>query len=323
MSAFPSFADFFRDLWGKEKSPFPWQEMLAERAAAGHWPDSIDLPTASGKTACLDIAVYALAAQASDPNRRNARRIWFVVDRRIVVDEAFERAEKIAKALENPNSPAICTVAQRLLDLRGLPRRERPLAVGRLRGGVLRDDRWARIPSQAAIITSTVDQLGSHLLFRGYGHSALAAPIFAGLAGNDSLIFLDEAHCAVPFLQTLRAVQMFREPKWSEVANATPFHVAVLSATPPGEDGDKKPVVFPACDEERAKALNHEVLQARLTASKRAVLEKANDEEKLTSKLADAAESLARIGTLRVGVIVNRVARAAQIAETLRSKARE
>jgi CRISPR-associated endonuclease/helicase Cas3 len=323
MSAFPSFADFFRDLWGKEKSPFPWQEMLAERAAAGRWPDSIDLPTASGKTACLDIAVYALAAQASDPNRRNARRVWFVVDRRIVVDEAFERAEKIAKALENPTSPAICAVAQRLLDLRGLPRRERPLAVGRLRGGVLRDDRWARIPSQAAIITSTVDQLGSHLLFRGYGHSALAAPIFAGLAGNDSLIFLDEAHCAVPFLQTLRAVQMFREPKWSDVANATPFHVAVLSATPPGEDGDKKPIVFPACDEERAKALNHEVLQARLTASKRAVLEKANDEEKLTSKLADAAESLARIGTLRVGVIVNRVARAAQIAETLRSKARE
>ena len=81
--------------------------------------------------------------------------------------------------------------------------------------------------------------------------------------------------------------------------------------------------MFPASDEERAKALNHEVLQARLTASKRAVLEKAKDEEKLTSKLADAAESLARSGTLRVGVIVNRVARAAQIAETLRSKARE
>lgn len=323
MNAFPSFADFFRDLWGKEKSPFPWQEMLAERAAAGRWPDAIDLPTASGKTACLDIAVYALAAQSNDPKRRSARRIWFVVDRRIVVDEAFERAEKIAKALENPTSPAIRAVAERLLDLRGLPRRERPLAVGRLRGGVLRDDRWARIPSQAAIITSTVDQLGSRLLFRGYGHSALAAPIFAGLAGNDSLIFLDEAHCAVPFLQTLRAVQMFRAPKWSEVANQTPFHVTVLSATPPGEDSEEKADVFPASDEERAKALNHEVLQARLTASKRAVLEKAKDEEKLTCKLAEAAESLARSGTLRVGVIVNRVARAAQIAETLRSKARE
>ena len=121
---------------------------------------------------------------------------------------------------------------------------ERPLAVGRLRGGVLRDDRWARIPSQAGIITSTVDQLGSRLLFRGYGHSALAAPIFAGLAANDSLILLDEAHCAVPFLQTLRAVKMFRAAKWSEVVNHTPFHVTVLSATPPGEDDGEKLEIF-------------------------------------------------------------------------------
>jgi CRISPR-associated endonuclease/helicase Cas3 len=321
MSELPSFADFFRALW--KIDPFPWQAMLADRAAEKGWPDAIDLPTASGKTACVDIAVWALAKQVSEEKRTTPRRIWFVVDRRIVVDEAFERAEKIAKALENSTSPAIHAIAEQLLDLRGLPRRERPLAVGRLRGGVLRDDRWARIPSQVAIITSTVDQLGSRLLFRGYGHSALAAPIFAGLAGNDSLIFLDEAHCAAPFLQTLRAVQMFRAPKWSEVANHTPFHVTVLSATPPGEDGEEKADVFPASDEERTKALNHEVLQARLTASKRAVLEKAKDEEKLTGKLAEAAESFARIGTLRVGVIVNRVVRAMQIAETLRSKARE
>ncbi len=323
MNVLPSFADFFRALW--DKDPFPWQEMLAERAAAAGWPDAIDLPTASGKTACLDIAVYALAAQAGRAmhERTTARRIWFVVDRRIVVDEAFERAERLAKALENPSVPAVRAVAERLLDLRGLDSKKRPLAVARLRGGVLRDDCWARIPSQAAIITSTVDQLGSRLLFRGYGHSALAAPIYAGLAGNDSLILLDEAHCAVPFLQTLRAVQMFRAPKWSEVANHTPFHAAILSATPPGENDEKKADVFPASDDEREKALKHEVLQARLTASKRAVLESAKDEKKLTSKLTDAAEKFAREGTLRVGVIVNRVARAAEIADALRSRSNE
>ena len=143
------------------------------------------------------------------------------------------------------------------------------------------------------------------------------------MAGNDSLILLDEAHCAVPFLQTLRAVHMFQGSKWSEVANVTPFHVAVLSATPPGEDDGKKADVFPSSGEERTKALDHEVLQARLTASKRAVLEKVMDEKKLTTKLAEAAENFARSGTLRVGVIVNRVARAMQIAEALRSKAHE
>jgi CRISPR-associated endonuclease/helicase Cas3 len=325
VSAFPSFAEFFRELWAKEKkSPFPWQTMLADRAIEDGWPDAIDLPTASGKTACLDIAVWALAKEAGDENRGTPRRIWFVVDRRIVVDEAFDRAQKIAAALESSDSPAVRAVADRLLGLRGLPnRRERPLAVGRLRGGVLRDDRWARIPSQAAIITSTVDQLGSRLLFRGYGHSALAAPIFAGLAGNDSLILLDEAHCAQPFLQTLRAVQMFRSAKWAEVENPTPFHVAVLSATPPGEDEGEKSVTFPASEDERTQALNHPVLQARLTATKRAVLETVKDEEKLAGKIADAAEKFARSGTMRVGVIVNRVARAMEIAAALQAKARE
>jgi len=54
----------------------------------------MDLPTASGKTACMDVALHALAAQAERaPHQRTApRRIWFVVDRRIVVDEAHERA---------------------------------------------------------------------------------------------------------------------------------------------------------------------------------------------------------------------------------------
>jgi CRISPR-associated endonuclease/helicase Cas3 len=322
MSAFPSFADFFCALWGKD--PFPWQTILADCAATKGLPDVIDLPTASGKTACLDIAVWALAKQAGEANRSIPRRIWFVVDRRIVVDEAYDRAEQIATKLADENaSEALRAVAEHLLTLRGLDSKRRPLAVGRLRGGVLRDDRWARIPSQAAIITSTVDQLGSRLLFRGYGYSALAAPIFAGLSGNDSLILLDEAHCAQPFLQTLRAVKMFRSAKWSEVANPTPFHVTVLSATPPGEDDGEKPETFPANEDERAQALNHPVLQARLTASKRAVLEAVKDEGKLKEKIADAAEAFARSGTLRVGVIVNRVARAMEIAATLRTKARE
>lgn len=325
MSAFPSFGEFFHELWAKEeKSPFPWQEMLADRADRKGWPDAIDLPTASGKTTCLDIAVWALAKQAGADKRTTPRRVWFVVDRRIVVDEAYDRAQKIAKALESSTSPAVRAVADALLGLRGLPnRRERPLAVGRLRGGVLRDDRWARIPSQAAIITSTVDQLGSRLLFRGYGHSALAAPIFAGLAGNDSLILLDEAHCALPFLQTLRAVQMFRSSKWAAVKNPTPFHVSVLSATPPGEDTGKAPDSFPADEEERAKALNHPELQCRLTATKRAVLETVKDEEKLAERIAGSAEAFARGRTIRVGVIVNRVGRAMEIVAALKEKARE
>ena len=130
-----------------------------------------------------------------------------MVDRRIVVDEAYDRADWIAKKLKAATEGPLATVAKRLKEIGGT---DRPLPTARLRGGVFRDDGWARLPSQPAVITSTVDQLGSRLLFRGYGSSHLTAPIFAGLAAHDSLILLDEAHCSVPFLQTLKSVERLR-----------------------------------------------------------------------------------------------------------------
>lgn len=51
------------------------------------WPRVIGLPTASGKNAIIDIAVFALAVRAPEA----CRRIGFVVDRRVAVDEASER----------------------------------------------------------------------------------------------------------------------------------------------------------------------------------------------------------------------------------------
>jgi hypothetical protein len=110
----PSFIDFFRALWNHD--PFPWQSMLAERVAGGVWPKALDLPTAAGKTACIEIALYALAVQAdrSTAERTAPRRVWFVVDRRIVVDEAYERAEEIAHKLREAKDGPLREVADRL-----------------------------------------------------------------------------------------------------------------------------------------------------------------------------------------------------------------
>jgi len=74
-----------------------------------------------------------------------------------------------------------------------------------MRGGVVREDEWVDNPAQPAVITSTVDQIGSRLLFRGYGPGRLCQSVHAALVGCDSLILLDEAHCAVPFMQTAHA----------------------------------------------------------------------------------------------------------------------
>jgi len=227
------FRDYYTALWGYV--PFQWQQDLAERVltnGTAPWPEAIALPTASGKTACIDIAVFALAAQAHRLERGkplNApRRIFFVVDRRVIVDEAFDRAWKLADRLRTTDVPVLREVADRLRQLAGS---DVPLVCYQLRGGMYRSDAWAHSPVQPAVVASTVDQLGSRLLFRGYGRSFKAWPIQAGLTGNDSLILLDEAHCAQPFLETLRAVGKYRQ--WGDAHPKTPFHPVVMSATPP------------------------------------------------------------------------------------------
>ena len=227
------FAEFFTVLWGQ--NPFAWQKDLARRVVErveSSWPDAIALPTASGKTACLDIAVFALAAQASRLTRKQVitapRRIFFVVDRRVIVDEAYERARRLACKLEQAEEGILRRVAD---NLRQIADDTQPLATHVLRGGMYRSEAWARNPLQPTIVASTVDQVGSRLLFRAYGRGPGTWPIYAGLVANDSLILLDEAHCAQPFLQTLHAVRHFQT--WAHAPLRRCFYPVVMSATPP------------------------------------------------------------------------------------------
>jgi CRISPR-associated endonuclease/helicase Cas3 len=86
------FADFFQEVYGYE--PFPWQiRLLRQVAQTGKWPETLALPTGSGKTTAIDIAVFHLAIEADRGTARRAPvRIAFVVDRRLVVDDAHKHA---------------------------------------------------------------------------------------------------------------------------------------------------------------------------------------------------------------------------------------
>jgi CRISPR-associated endonuclease/helicase Cas3 len=314
----PDFPAFFYAMWAR--NPFPWQTMLAQHVGTGRWPRALDLPTASGKTACIEVALWALARQSDSPlaERTAPRRIWFVVDRRIVVDEAFARAQTVAERLAAATRGPLAEVAERLRHIAGT---DRPLAVARLRGGIFRDDGWARLPSQPAVITSTVDQLGSRLLFRGYGRSHLTAPIFAGLAANDSLVFLDEAHCSVPFLQTLRAIERYRGERWAESPLPTPFAFVVLSATPPADIPQQE--VFPG--PQRAQALDHPLLHQRLDEARKLaelvpVKARKNNEDPLVVEAAKRAQDYLAQNKRRVAVMVNRVRTAFEAADALRAR---
>ena len=343
-----SFEEFFMALW--DKPPFAWQKDLAARVLAHDdlaaeasapgtpwdddagrcpWPAAIALPTASGKTACMDIAVFALAAQArrlTDGRKITApRRIFFVVDRRIIVDEAYERARRLAAALANPEKEILGKVAVNLRYVAGGETTERkdeqrPLAAHALRGGMYRSEAWARNPLQPTIIASTVDQIGSRLLFRAYGRSAGTWPIYAGLVANDSLILLDEAHCARPFLQTLQAVQRFRT--WAQAPLGRCFHPVVMSATPPAGVND----VFRDSSAEGTDP-NHPLGRRRLARKPAAlqVAEAAGADAlgQLPGELANAARRLLDGGRQAIVVFVNRVATARKTSDLLQRTAQE
>lgn len=310
------FAAFFQEVHGH--APFPWQRLLLERVASrGEWPDTLDLPTGSGKTAAIDVAVFHLALEAGRAGggaaRRAPVRIAFVVDRRLVVDDAFERARRIERALREPPGPVAAQVAGALS---GLALDGPPLIVRRLRGGIPREDDWARTPSQPTVLCSTVDQVGSRLLFRGYGVSDSMKPVHAGLLGSDCLILLDEAHLAEPFRQTLGWVQRYRGPAWRESEHAAPWGVALLTATPGAEEAAR----FALDQDPQDRDRDHPVLRRRLQASKPARLVQAGDEAARRRRFVDEVKEALAAGTSAIGVVSNRVARARDLFEALKAE---
>ena len=303
------FTAFFRELYGY--APFPWQRRLLEQIAAkGEWPSVLDLPTGSGKTAAIDIAVFHLALEADRLDARQAPvRIAFVVDRRLVVDDAFTRAKKLEDALATPRGPVTGRVADCLKNLAG---DGPPLIARRLRGGIPREDDWARTPSQPTVLCSTVDQVGSRLLFRGYGVSDSMKPVHAGLIGSDCLILLDEAHLAEPFRQTLDWVQMYKGGNWREEKNANiPWGTALLTATP----GKITKNTFSLDDKDKA----NEILKKRLEARKPAKLKEVGDDQRITALVEEAQNALKKDIEVIV-VVVNRVARARSVFRELTEK---
>ena len=316
------FAEFFRELWGHP--PFAWQKDLATRVleesdSSSVWPEAIALPTASGKTACMDIAVFALAAQASrlggDQPITAPRRMFFVVDRRVIVDQAYEHARIMSRKLKDAKEADDGILKEVADNLRQIAygetmdfENELPLSAHMLRGGMYRSEAWARDPLQPMVVASTVDQVGSRLLFRPYGPSSRTAPIYAGLIANDSLIFLDEAHCAQPFMQTLHAVRKYRE--WAHEPLGRKFYPVIMSATPPSGISD----VFKDDSIEKddpSHPLGKRQRAEKATLLKRVVRAKGNQAILELSK-ALAEESLGLVSDERRAIVifVNRVATA-------------
>lgn len=313
------FGAFFNELWGFE--PFPWQSELMKRAAERGWPEMIDLPTSCGKTSIIDIALFHLALEAdkAPTDRQAPMRIIFTIDRRLVVDDAYMRACKIRDKLAEASQGILAEVAGRLRKLSGC---EEHLKVIELRGGLPHEPIFIQNPLQPTIVLSTVDQVGSRLLFRGYGVSQASRPIYAALVGTDSILILDEAHLSKPFEETLKWVKRYQSSAWAEEIIYRPMMVVRMTATPSkgGQDYDLLKVAD----------WDHPKLGRRLTCSKPAKLvsikwDKENPSithklllETLSSNAQDLMEKIS--GAPVIGIVVNRVATARQVFERLNSK---
>ncbi len=342
-----NFHDWFRELHGVE--PFPWQRRLLDDVVQGGvWPRHMGLPTASGKTAVMDVALYALVLEAQahlessqqrgprtpegspdsarngsasgrsapEPDaspqvspsggvRRMPLRIVFIVDRRVVADAAYERACEVARKLKDATGGVLAQAADILTRCFGV---SVPLHVALLRGGIYREDRWVRHPAQPTIVCSTVDQVGSRLLFRGYGVSPRTWPIHAGLLAHDCLLILDEAHVSQAFEQTLRQIEALRDVARPRVPLRLPWHVVSMSATLRSPGSSSAQGAFALNDDD----LDHPVLAPRLTRPKPIELVElsGNKDAHVAKEIANQVEACIEAGETRVLVVVNLVSTA-------------
>ena len=292
------FDTFFRDIYGYD--PFPWQQRLTEQVlASGAWPEVIDLPTGSGKTAVLDTAVFAMA---SSPDI-SPRRVVFVIDRRIVVDQVYERAKLIREGIESGATPTLRAVQESLYSISD----GKSLGVAMLRGGIPIDNEWTHNPEQPWVMVSTVDQFGSRLLFRGYGVTHGMRPVHAGLAGNDCLVILDEVHLSVPFAETLAQVA---DVESTDLPRR--FKIIEMSATPSKPEAER--FTLDSAD------MDCQELRRRVDAPKEAKLVSVRNGDAVPTEVTKIVKSI-RISKDRVnspnnpptnngqsvGVVVNRV----------------
>jgi CRISPR-associated endonuclease/helicase Cas3 len=255
----------FNKLTGNE--PFAWQRELFVRLTRGAFPSECDIPTGLGKTSIIVIWLLALAndLMRQGPERAIPLRLVYVVDRRVIVDQATSEADGVVKKLkELSRSDDKLKNVYDALRQSALSRDDIVVALSTLRGEHADNREWCLDPSRPSIIVGTIDMIGSRLLFSAYGGVGESyKALQAGLLGQDSLIAVDEAHLSPAFMQTLRALR--RSVRRKKLIK--PFEVVSLSATPAVEEEEELERF--TLEKDALEDLTNEVAAPRLNAKKK------------------------------------------------------
>jgi len=311
------FAEFFRCMNSKpddnqRAQPFRWQERFVREVIDQGLPGAVSLPTAAGKTTILDIILFAIAARRSgaeySPHARPLpRRLFFCVDRRLIVDQTARHALQLSERMNTSDSHVVRRVCYWLSE-----GREDPFVLFNWRGGLHLAAHWETDPMAVVVCVATVDQVGSRLLFRGYGSSAKHRPVFAAVVGLDSAIVLDEAHLSAPFLQTACAVEVWQRC----LGNGDSVPIPALQVVQLGATLDTKPDFELKRDEQQPERdeWNDPGLRPRLNASK--TLRLVNSAKPLVERIVRDVRSAVGIAS-RIAVVVSSVRLARNIFDHL------
>ena len=252
------------------RPPMRWMTRLFDEVITGEHPRLVDLETGAGKTELVIIWLLALAWFGLNGRKGPPvpRRLVWVVNRRVLVQQVFEIAGELREKMKTDAEPELNDLRAGLRALCG--NGGEVFQVVELRGQIVADRDWAIRPAMPQLIIGTVDQIGSRLLFQGYGLGKWGRPQQAGFLGVDSWVAVDEAHLVPAFVLTLRQLRercasstAKLPPPFNAVFARLPFWLTELSATPglPLPSAEKP---FRLSDEERTDhAIADRVLAAR------------------------------------------------------------
>ena len=327
---FDEFDRLYRALTGHDGACH-WQHRLFTDIEVGRFPSDVELATGLGKTSIIALWVLALGRALSRKSNIVPRRLAYIVDRRVVVDQASEFAEQIRERLEQAAQDENHALYAIVTTLKNAGCTSSVVEVSTLRGQRALDTRWRDDPTRPAIIVGTVDMIGSRLLFSAYGRMGpWGRALEAGLVGQDCLLILDEAHLCSPFATTLTAIER-------RVGTLAPFAVVRMGATM--EPVRNLLLRTPGLPEEPTTRRVFQLLEApttidglawpketdekkvndRLTAKKRIEVEALDAEKGVGAQLAGWAieKSKADNGAV-IGIVLNTVAEVRKCADALR-----
>ena len=203
-----TFEQFFSIAFGKNLSPFAYQQALAKRA----WPDALIAPTGLGKTAAVVLgwAWQHVAAEYAPP-----RRLVYCLPMRTLVEQTErnvrEWLQRLGEAAPHWKSH--------------LPDPEAGVHV--LMGGI-DEPRWFERPERPAILIGTQDMLLSRALMRGYAMSRFRWPVDFALLHNDAQWVFDEVQLMGSGLATSTQLEGFRRKLGTEMASRSLWVSATL-----------------------------------------------------------------------------------------------